>query len=101
MVRRLRDAAHALRDSYKTIVVVSPLQQIAPELGKDVTVLEYGLPGVPDFNRLLDRIVEDVRESSKIKIDLDADGRERLATGDGPAATAVARRKLELDHPEE
>ena len=78
MVRRLRDAAHALRDSYKTIVVVSPLQQIAPELGKDVTVLEYGLPGVPDFNRLLDRIVEDVRESSKIKIDLDADGRERL-----------------------
>jgi AAA+ superfamily predicted ATPase len=78
VVRRLRDAAHALRDSYKTIVVVSPLQQIAPELGKDVTVLEYGLPGVPDFNRLLDRIVEDVRESAKVKIDLDADGRERL-----------------------
>jgi SpoVK/Ycf46/Vps4 family AAA+-type ATPase len=67
-----------LRDSYKTIVVVSPMLRIAPELAKDVTVLEYGLPGPGEFNRLLDRIVEDVKESARITIDLDADGREKL-----------------------
>ena len=78
VIRKMRDVAHALRDSYKTVVIVSPMQQIAPELSKDVTVLEYGLPGVAEFNRLLDKIIEDVKESARITIDLDADGRERL-----------------------
>jgi AAA+ superfamily predicted ATPase len=78
VIRKLRDVAAALRDSYKSVVIVSPIQQIAPELGKDVTVLEFDLPGIPEFSRLLDKIIEDVKSSSKVKIELDRDGRERL-----------------------
>jgi len=77
-VRRLRDVAYHLRDSYKTIVVVAPLLQIAPELSKDVTVLEFGLPKIADFNRLLDRIIEDVKDKPNIHVRLDAEGRDRL-----------------------
>jgi AAA+ superfamily predicted ATPase len=78
IIRKLRDVAYQLRDSYKTIVVVSPLLMIAPELAKDVTVLEFALPGVPDFNGLLDRITGDLKDHPRIRIDLDPDGRERL-----------------------
>ena len=78
VVRRLRDVAHHLRDTYKTIVITSPLMRIAPELTKDVTVIDFGLPGPEDFNKLLDRIIEDVKDNPKVKIDLGAESRERL-----------------------
>jgi ATP-dependent 26S proteasome regulatory subunit len=78
IIRKLRDVAHHLRDTYKTIVVVSPLQMIAPELAKDVTVLEFPLPAMPEFNTLLDRISTDLKDNPRIQIDLDREERERL-----------------------
>jgi AAA+ superfamily predicted ATPase len=78
IVRRLRDVAYHLRDTYKTIVMVSPLLRLPPELAKDVTVLEFGLPGPVEFNRLLDRIIEDLKDKPRVRIDLDAASRERL-----------------------
>jgi MoxR-like ATPase len=78
ILRRLRDVAYHLRDTYKSIVIVSPLMRIAPELVKDITVVEFGLPAAEDFNQLLDRIIEDVKDNPQVKIELDADARERL-----------------------
>jgi hypothetical protein len=78
IIRRLRDVAHQLRDSYKTIVIVAPMLRLAPELSKDVTVLEFGLPALTDFDRLLDRIIEDVKDKPQIRVNLDADARDRL-----------------------
>jgi SpoVK/Ycf46/Vps4 family AAA+-type ATPase len=78
VIRRLRDVAHHLRDTYKSIVITSPLMRIAPELSKDVTVIDFGLPEPDEFNRLLDRIIEDVKDNPKVKIDLDSEARERL-----------------------
>ena len=78
VIRRLRDLSHHLRDTYKTLVIVAPCLRIAPDLAKDVTVLEFGLPGIDDFARLLDRIIEDVRDNPKVQIDLGAEDRERL-----------------------
>src|SRR5439155_5069745 len=72
------DVAYQLRDTYKTIVISAPMMRLAPELAKDVTVLDFKPPDVADFNRLLDRIIEDVKDKPQVKINLDADGRERL-----------------------
>ena len=77
-IRRLRDVAHALRDTYKTIVMVSPIMKIPIELSKDVAVVEFGTPSVDDFNGLLDRIIDDVKDQPRISINLDAEGREKL-----------------------
>jgi ATP-dependent 26S proteasome regulatory subunit len=78
VVRRLRDVAFHLRDTYKTIIIVAPIMSIAPELAKDVTLVDFGLPRVRDFNRLLDKIIEDVKENPNVKIELPPDDRERL-----------------------
>ena len=78
IVRRLRDAAYHLRDTYKTIVIVAPVVRVAPDLDKDVTVLEYPPPDTVELGRLLDRIVEDVKDNPQVTISLNADGRERL-----------------------
>ncbi len=77
-IRRLRDVAHALRDTYKTVVLVSPIMKIPVELSKDVAVVEFGTPSVDDFNGLLDRIIDDVKDQPRISINLDAEGREKL-----------------------
>ena len=78
VIRRLRDVAHHVRDTYKSIVIVSPTMNIAAELAKDITVIEFGLPGPEDFNQLLLRIVEDVKDNPQIQINLDGEARERL-----------------------
>jgi AAA+ superfamily predicted ATPase len=78
VIRRLKDVAYHLRDTYKTIVIVAPVMRIAPELEKDVTLIEFRPPSAKDFNKLLDRIIEDLKDKPQIKINLDAAGRERL-----------------------
>ena len=84
VIRRLRDTAYHLRDTYKSLVIVAPSLKISQELAKDVTVVEFGLPRIEDFDQLLERIIEDVKDTPQVQIDLDADARERLlhaATG--------------------
>ncbi len=78
VIRRLRDAAYHLRDTYKSLVIVAPSLRISQELAKDVTVVEFGLPTMADLDQLLDRIIDDVKDTPQVQIDLDADARERL-----------------------
>lgn len=78
VIRRLKDVAYHLRDTYKTIVIVAPVLRIAPELDKDITLIEFRPPDVKDFSKLLDRIIDDLKDKPQIKINLDVAGRERL-----------------------
>ncbi len=78
IVRKLKEIALHLKNSFKTIILVSPVMEIPTELEKEVTVLNYPLPGRDDLGALLDKIVEDVRQFKQVKINLDDAGRERL-----------------------
>ena len=40
--------------------------------------MEFGLPETRDFDKLLERIIEEVKDNPKVTIDLDKDSRERL-----------------------
>lgn len=53
VIRRLREIAESLKNTYKTIIIVSPMFQIPQELEKDLTVLDFDLPGVREFEVLL------------------------------------------------
>lgn len=78
VIRKLREVAQALSDSYKTLIICAPVVELAPELEKVVSVLDYPLPDAADFDRLLTRICEDVSANSKLKIELTKEDREKL-----------------------
>lgn len=78
IIRKLKEIALHLKNSFKTIVLVSPVQEIPTELEKEITVLNYPLPSREDLSTLLDKIIEDVRQFKQVKIELDNAGRERL-----------------------
>jgi SpoVK/Ycf46/Vps4 family AAA+-type ATPase len=78
IIRKLKEIALHLKNSFKTIVLVSPVQEIPTELEKEVTVLNYPLPTRDDLSGLLDKIIQDVSQFKQVKIDLDEAGRDRL-----------------------
>ena len=78
IVRKLKEIALHLKNSFKTILLVSPLMEIPTELEKEITVLNYPLPSREDLSELLDKIIADVKQFKQVKIELDDAGRERL-----------------------
>ncbi len=78
VIRRLKDIALHLKNSRKTIVLISPVMEIPAELDKEITVINFPQPTKEDLGELLDRAVEEVRESQQVEIDLDDEGRDRL-----------------------
>lgn len=78
VIRKLKDIALHLKNSFKTIILISPTMEIPSELDKEVTVLNFPLPTREDLRLLLDGIVEDVKNVAEVVVDLDDAGRERL-----------------------
>ena len=78
VIRRLKDIALHLRNSRKTIVLISPVMEIPAELDKEITVINFPPPTKEDLAMLLDQAIDDLRESQQVEIDLDGEGRERL-----------------------
>lgn len=78
VIRKLKEIALHLKNSFKTIVLVSPTLEIPAELEKEITVLTFPLPDRDELSLLLDRIVRDVSQFKQVQIDLDDGGRERL-----------------------
>src|SRR5712664_3250257 len=70
IVRKLKEIALHLKNSFKTIILISP--------EKEITVLNYPLPARDDLSALLDKIIAEVSQFKQVKIDLEEAGRERL-----------------------
>lgn len=56
--RWLRDAIAAFKGTQKSIVLMSPVQEIPIELEKEVVVLDFPLPQMGDISQALDRQLE-------------------------------------------
>lgn len=69
VVRRLREVAQHLKSSYKTVVLVSPKLKIPLELEKEMTVVDFPLPGLPELGGLLDHTIQEINGKTEIKID--------------------------------
>jgi SpoVK/Ycf46/Vps4 family AAA+-type ATPase len=78
VTRKLKEIALHLKNSFKTIILVSPTLEIPTELEKEITVLNHPLPTRDDLSALLDRIIAEVRQIKQVRIELDDAGRERL-----------------------
>ncbi|HEX3720489.1 MAG TPA: AAA family ATPase [Verrucomicrobiae bacterium] len=78
VVRKLKEIALHLKNSMKTIILVSPVLEIPAELEKEITVLNHPLPGKEDLAVLLDSIVADLAESKHVQIELEGVAGEKL-----------------------
>ncbi len=78
VIRRLKDIALHLKDSFKTILIVSPVLEIPAELEKEITVLNFPLPAREDLSALLDRIIAEVQDFKQVAIELGEADRQRL-----------------------
>jgi ATP-dependent 26S proteasome regulatory subunit len=78
IIRRLKEIALHLKNSFKTIVLVSPLMEIPTELEKEITLLNHPLPSKEDLSELLERIIADLKQFKQMEIDLDESSRDRL-----------------------
>lgn len=78
IVRQLRDLVGDLKRGGKTLLWVSPVLFIPPELEKDVTVIDMPLPAEDEYRRVLDDLIEGVKDNPRVVIDLDDDGRDEL-----------------------
>ncbi|MFO1486986.1 MAG: AAA family ATPase [Verrucomicrobiota bacterium] len=78
VIRRLKEIALHLKNSFKTIVLVSPVMEIPTELEKEITVLNFPLPSRDDLDGLLEKILTDVKQHHQVKVELDDAGRDRL-----------------------
>ena len=78
IIRKLKDIALHLKNSFKTIVLISPVMEIPAELDKEVTVINFPQPTKEDLGAMLDKIIAEVRDHKQVKIDLDGESRDRL-----------------------
>lgn len=69
VVRRLRDAATRLREptQNKTILLLSPLLKIPPELEKDIKVFDFDLPTEQELRVVLDELKENFGDSIQLQ----------------------------------
>ena len=70
VIRRMRELARTLKSTFTTMMLVSPVLNIPPELEKEISVLDVPLPGIEDLLKLLREIVAVVREGKRAVIDL-------------------------------
>jgi len=78
VIRKLRDLADTLHTAYATVILLSPVLHLPDEMQKDVTVIDYELPGLRELDGLLTRALESVRGQEGVEANLSAERREQI-----------------------
>ena len=78
IIRRLRDITNQLKESRKTLIVLSPILKFPPDLEKEITVLDYSLPTLDELEMSLERVVRSAREIAGVQLKMAAEERERV-----------------------
>ena len=81
LIRKLRDMVQPLKESERTVILLSPVLRYPVELEKDITVLDFSLPTRGELSAALERVVRSARSrsgGSGLQIDLDGFSQERV-----------------------
>jgi len=57
VIRKLKDAAKKIETGYKTILMISPMLEIPPEIATDLILLDVPLPKLDEIEKILTQIV--------------------------------------------
>jgi hypothetical protein len=78
IIRQLRDLALDFKANRKTLVLLSSVLRIPPELEKDITVVDLDLPDEAGLLAVLEETIEQVKDNPKVELNLAGGGREQL-----------------------
>ncbi|MBI3721560.1 MAG: ATPase, partial [Fimbriimonas ginsengisoli] len=78
VVRLLRDLAVRLRGKAQTIILSGPVLSLPTDLEKDVTVLDFALPTPEELEKMLDKVIEAVKDNPSVDCKLSEPDREHL-----------------------
>jgi SpoVK/Ycf46/Vps4 family AAA+-type ATPase len=82
VVRRLRDAAHELRKTKKSLTVLAPVTKIPPELEKSISaVLDWDLPNRAEIEAAARKVVPSLPPATQQQIESDPTFMERVIEG--------------------
>ncbi|AZI59581.1 AAA family ATPase [Nakamurella antarctica] len=98
LVRQLRDIAQLYRDGSqaRTLILVSPLLRLPPELEHVATIVDFPLPSEAEVRTLLDGMIERNSAAGTVRVDIEDSGKEQIAKAAlgltlGEAENAFAR----------
>jgi ATP-dependent 26S proteasome regulatory subunit len=78
VIRLLRDLALRLRGRSQTLILMGPVLALPTELEKDITVVDFGLPGREDIEATLDKVIEAVKDNPNVDTKLEPEARELI-----------------------
>ena len=91
VIRQLRDLVGPFKGARKTVVLLSSVLKLPPELEKDLTVVDLEMPGEVELAAVLDDTVEQVRDNPRVEVNLGEGGREKIVK----ALTGLTRTEAE------
>ncbi|MGE5183525.1 MAG: AAA family ATPase [Acidobacteriota bacterium] len=82
VVRRLRDAAHELRKTKKSLVVLAPVTKVPPELEKSISaILDWELPNRQEIEGAAKKVIPSLPPATQQVIESDPTFMERVVEG--------------------
>ena len=81
VLRKIRDLCGVLKRSAapKTVVFISPMLVLPPDIEKEVTLLHFALPTLEETTGLLQKMIAAHQGAKRVQIDLPPQDAERLA----------------------
>ncbi len=78
VIRLLRDVANRMRGEAITVIILSPVLKLPPELEKDITVLNFPLPTAAELEAKLNDVIQAMRGREDVDLELTPEEREQL-----------------------
>lgn len=78
VIRVFRDLSSRLRSRSQTIVITAPVLRLPVELEKDITVVDFGLPGADEIVEVLDTVLAAIKTAPNVNSSLTDAQREQL-----------------------
>lgn len=77
-IRQLRDLVTPFKTAGKTIIILSPVLKISPELEKEITVVDLEMPNEEELLAVLEEAINQVQDNPKVEINLDGQAKEKI-----------------------
>jgi SpoVK/Ycf46/Vps4 family AAA+-type ATPase len=78
VIRKVRDLVQPLKESQKTVLFLSPVLRLPPELEKEITLVDFSLPAPEELEDALDRVIRSARSQGGLRLKLSVEDREQI-----------------------